>query len=64
MNLFGLQKKVRPVNRIDKDTSGLVVFAKCEYIQEELIKQMKTKQFKKEYIALVDGILAEKKRNN
>ena len=34
---IGLKKKIRPVNRIDKDTSGLVIFAKCEYIQEELI---------------------------
>ena len=52
---IGLKKKIRPVNRIDKDTSGLVVFAKNEYIQEALIKQMNTKDFKKEYIAFVQG---------
>lgn len=55
-NKIGLQKKIRPVNRLDRDTSGLVVFAKNEYIQECLIKQMQTKQFKKEYIAICDGI--------
>ena len=27
---IGLKKKVRPVNRLDLNTSGLVVFAKCE----------------------------------
>ena len=63
-NKIGLKKKIRPVNRLDKDTSGLVIFAKNEYVQEELIKQMKDGSFKKEYIALVDGILDEKKRNN
>lgn len=35
---IGLAKKVRPVNRLDLDTSGLVIFAKCEYIQECLIR--------------------------
>ena len=29
-----IKKKIRPVNRLDKDTSGIVVFAKNEYIQE------------------------------
>ncbi len=53
---IGLQKMIRPVNRIDKDTSGLVVFAKNEYVQECLVRQMKSKQFIKEYIAICDGI--------
>lgn len=52
---IGLKKKIRPVNRLDKDTSGLVIFAKNEYIQECLIKQMKMKKFIKEYIAICNG---------
>lgn len=56
-----LNKKIRPINRLDKNTSGLVVFAKCEYIQEHLIKQMENKQFKKEYLALTNGIFTNKK---
>lgn len=52
-----LKIKIRPVNRLDKDTSGIVIFAKNEYIQEELIKQMKNKIFKKEYLAILDGFL-------
>ena len=59
---IGLKKKIRPVNRLDLNTSGLVVFAKCEYIQECLINQMKNNQFKKEYLAVVDGKLNQKKR--
>ena len=46
---ISLKKKVRPVNRLDLNTSGLVVFAKCEYIQECLISQMNYNVFKKDY---------------
>ena len=56
-NSIGLKRKIRPVNRLDKNTSGIVIFAKNEYIQECLIKQMKSGSFKKEYLALVDGII-------
>ena len=44
-----IKRLIRPVNRLDKDTSGIVIFAKNEYIQECLVKQMKSKDFKKEY---------------
>lgn len=52
-----LNKKIRIVNRLDRNTSGIVIFAKNEYIQECLIRQMKTKELKKEYLAIVCGIL-------
>lgn len=57
---IGLKKKVRPVNRLDLNTSGLVVFAKCEYIQECLISQMKFNVFKKDYLAICNGIFEDK----
>ena len=57
---IGLAKKIRPVNRLDLDTSGLVIFAKCEYIQEAFVQQMSNKTFQKEYICFVDGILKQK----
>jgi len=60
---IGLKRKIRPINRLDKDTSGIVLFAKNEYIQECLIKQMKTNKFEKEYLALVDGIVTKDKKN-
>jgi 23S rRNA pseudouridine1911/1915/1917 synthase len=43
------KKKIRPINRLDRDTSGIVLFAKNEYVQEciEIIY--------KEYIAIVEG---------
>ena len=57
---IGLKKKIRPVNSLDLNTSGLVVFAKCEYIQECLISQMKDNLFKKEYLAFCEGIFENK----
>lgn len=59
-DVINLNKKIRPVNRLDLGTSGVVIFAKCEYIQECFIKQMLEKTFKKEYLCLVDGILDKK----
>lgn len=53
---IGLAKKIRPVNRLDLDTSGLVIFAKCEYIQECFIQQMADQSFQKKYICLVERI--------
>ena len=57
---IGLSKKIRPVNRLDLDTSGLVIFAKCEYIQESFINQMANNVFHKEYLCIIDGNLDKK----
>lgn len=57
---IGLKKKIRPVNRLDFNTSGVVIFAKCEYIQECFSKQMQEGLFKKNYICLVEGIFDKK----
>lgn len=48
----------RPINRLDKDTTGVVLFAKNEYIQE-LFKNMDTKPIK-QYIAVVYGRFEKK----
>ena len=52
---INLKKKIRPVNRLDRNTSGIVIFAKNEYIQECLVRQMKFGTFEKEYIAICEG---------
>ncbi len=61
MNQYGLHRKIRPVNRLDRDTTGIVIFAKNEYIQECLIKQMQLKALYKEYIAILEGTLDKNK---
>ena len=48
---IGLNKKIRPVNRLDRNTTGIVIFAKSEYIQNNLTK------YNKEYLAIVEGKL-------
>ena len=56
---IGLKRKIRPVNRLDLNTSGLIVFAKNEYVQECLIQQMQSGIFEKDYIAIVQGHFTE-----
>lgn len=57
---LSFHKKIRPVNRIDRNTSGIVIFAKNEYIQEYLVREMKNKEFHKKYIAICNGIFVQK----
>ena len=57
---INLSKKIRPVNRLDRNTSGIVIFAKNEYIQDALSKQMQSGVFKKEYIAICKGSFDKK----
>jgi 23S rRNA pseudouridine1911/1915/1917 synthase len=52
-------KCIRPVNRLDKDTSGILLFAKNEYAQERF-NQLNKDDVQKIYIAIVDGILDQK----
>lgn len=47
-------KKIRPINRLDRDTSGIVMFAKNEYVQECFQNKA---DYKKEYLAIINGIL-------
>ncbi|NLX64452.1 MAG: RluA family pseudouridine synthase [Clostridiaceae bacterium] len=52
----GLSIKVRPINRLDKDTSGIVLFAKNAHIQEQIINQMKENRVYKSYLGIVHGV--------
>ena len=49
------------VHRLDKDTSGLIVFAKNEDAHRHLSQQFEERQTEKIYLGLVIGSLAEKK---
>ncbi len=51
--------KVRFVNRLDMNTSGLVIVAKNPYAQFVLSSDMKDDKFEKMYIAVVKGIVKE-----
>lgn len=43
------------IHRLDKDTSGVLVFAKTDKAYLWLVKQFKTRDVVKNYLALVDG---------
>ncbi len=60
-NLSGINGVIRPgiVHRLDKDTSGLIVVAKNDMAHVNLSKQIAEKTCKREYIALLDGILKQ-----
>lgn len=51
----GIAKKIRPVIRLDRNTSGIIIFAKNSFTQEFLIRQMNNNTFLKEYIGIVNG---------
>ena len=58
INLFqsrGLKRRVRLVNRLDMNTSGLMVVAKNPFAHYNLMQQMEDVSFRKKYHAVVDG---------
>ena len=60
-NLSSVNGEVRPgiVHRIDADTSGLLLVAKNDEVHNDLAKQISEKTVKREYVALVHGIINE-----
>lgn len=60
-SLSGIGGKIRPgiVHRLDKDTSGLIIVAKNDKAHIGLSEQLKNKEIKKTYIALVRGNIQE-----
>lgn len=56
---IGSPYKIRFVNRLDMNTSGLMIVAKTGFAQEEIIKQMRKNQVVKKYIAVVIGEIPE-----
>jgi 23S rRNA pseudouridine1911/1915/1917 synthase len=55
----GLHVAVHPVHRIDRDTSGLVLFAKTGHAHHRLDVQLRAGEIRREYLALVDGAMAD-----
>ncbi len=53
----GVDYKIRFVNRLDMNTSGLLIVAKNSHAQDNLVKQMKKDHIHKKYLALVEGRL-------
>ena len=54
--------KPQPCHRIDRNTTGLVIFAKNEEALEILLKKFKEHEIEKHYLALVYGIPNKKEK--
>jgi len=57
----GVSKKIRPVSRLDRNTSGVIIFAKNPYVQQALVRLMSEKKYIKEYIGVVHGTVESSK---
>lgn len=55
------KNKIFIVHRLDKDTSGIVVFAKSEKVKRELQENWNSVAYIREYLAIVEGNVKTKK---
>ena len=53
----GLSYRLHPCHRLDRETSGLIIFAKGKSIQKKMMDIFRYKKIKKIYIAFVQGTL-------
>ena len=53
----GLSYRLHPCHRLDRETSGLILYAKGKSIQKKMMDDFKHKKIKKTYIAFVQGTL-------
>ncbi|CAG9621782.1 RluA family pseudouridine synthase [Sutcliffiella rhizosphaerae] len=56
----GIHAKVRHTHRLDKDTSGAILFAKHAISGAILDKLLEERKIKRTYIALVEGVMKKK----
>jgi 23S rRNA pseudouridine1911/1915/1917 synthase len=55
----GETRLFRPINRLDKGTSGLVLVGKSQYAHQAMFKQQKQGQVQRRYQAVVEGVVLE-----
>lgn len=56
---IGEDYKIRFVNRLDRDTSGVVLVAKNKYMHHQLADQLVERSVQKRYLALCHGVTRE-----
>ncbi|MEK6727980.1 MAG: RluA family pseudouridine synthase [Candidatus Omnitrophota bacterium] len=52
----GIPYRLHPCHRLDRETSGLIIYAKGKSIQKKMMEEFKLKKVKKTYIAFVAGV--------
>ncbi|UFJ41630.1 RluA family pseudouridine synthase [Brevibacillus humidisoli] len=53
----GEMRRFRPVNRLDKDTSGLLIIAKNQWAHEGFARMQRERTLRRTYLAVVHGLL-------
>lgn len=59
----GISYRLHPCHRLDRETSGLIIYAKGKSIQKKIMELFKQKKIKKTYVAFVQGRLSKDKGN-
>lgn len=59
MDTSNKEFKIRFINRLDMDTSGVLAIAKNSHSQDSVVKQMQKNNVEKKYLAVVKGIIKE-----
>ena len=63
-NIFeerGLDIEIFPCHRLDREASGLIIYAKNRDIRQKIMSQFKNGQVGKKYIAFIDGLIKKPK---
>jgi len=55
----GLSYRLHPCHRLDRETSGLIIYAKGKSIQKKMMEEFKQQKVKKTYIAFTQGNLSK-----
>lgn len=56
---LGRNTLFRPINRLDKDTSGLILIGNSQFAHQGIFNQIKGRNIERRYIALVEGEMAK-----
>ncbi len=55
--LRGIKRKVRLLHRLDRETSGVIMVIKDPYSYQIMVRQLRTNQLQRYYLAIVKGIM-------
>lgn len=61
LQALGEQRHVKHIHRLDRDTSGVILFAKHSFGGAILDKMLEERLIKRTYVAIVHGLLKQKK---
>lgn len=53
----GIKRKIRFVNRLDMNTSGILIVAKSPFAHQQVALQFERNEVEKKYLAVVDGVV-------